>query len=57
MTKQEAVDIIKVARSEVEWEYPMDYSVAFDVVIKEMERIIAIDENELLEEDTDEIND
>lgn len=29
MTRQEAIDIIKVAQAEVEWEYPLDYMVAF----------------------------
>lgn len=34
MTNKEAIDIIKVARAEVEWEYPMDYAAAFDKAIE-----------------------
>ena len=37
MTNKEAIDIIKVARAEVEWEYPMDYAAAFDKAIKALE--------------------
>ena len=38
MTEQEAISIIKTAIAEIEWEYPMDYVVAFDVAIKVMEK-------------------
>lgn len=38
MTEQEAISIIKTAIAEIEWEYPMDYVVAFDVAIKAMEK-------------------
>ena len=38
MTISEAIEIIKVARAEVEWEYPMDYAAAFDVAIECMEK-------------------
>lgn len=34
MTKQEAVEAIKMAIAQVEWEYPMDYAVAFDMAIE-----------------------
>ena len=34
MTPQEAIKTIKVAISEVEWDYPMDYTVAFEEAIK-----------------------
>ena len=37
MTNKEAIDIIKIARAEVEWEYPMNYAVAFDKAIKALE--------------------
>ena len=37
MTNQEAIEIIKTAIAEVEWEYPMDYAVAFDMAIKALE--------------------
>ena len=34
MKPQEAIGIMKIAISEVEWEYPMDYPVAFEEAIK-----------------------
>ena len=34
MTKQEAIETIKIAISQVEWEYPMDYAVALDMAVK-----------------------
>lgn len=34
MTKQEAIETIKTAIARVEWEYPMDYAVAFDMAIE-----------------------
>ena len=38
MTPQEAIKTIKVAISEVEWGYPMDYTVAFEEAIKALEK-------------------
>ena len=38
MTNQEAIDIIKTAIAEVEWEYPMDYAAAFDMAVKALEK-------------------
>ena len=38
MTNQEAVDIIKIAIAQVEWDYPMDYAAAFDVAVKALEK-------------------
>lgn len=35
MKPQEAIGIMKIAISEVEWEYPMDYPVAFEEAINE----------------------
>lgn len=37
MTNQEAIELIKVARSEVEWEYPIYYAAAFDMAISALE--------------------
>ena len=37
MTPQEAIDTIKIAIAEVEWDYPMDYAVAFEEAIKALE--------------------
>lgn len=38
MTKQEAIETIKLALSQVEWDYPLDYAVAFDIAISAMEK-------------------
>lgn len=38
MTNKEAACLIKVAQAEIEWEYPLDYSVAFDMAIKALEQ-------------------
>ena len=35
MTAKEAIEVIKVAIAEVEWEYPLDYAAAFDEGIGE----------------------
>ena len=40
MTNQEAIDTIKTAIAQVEWEYPMDYAAAFDMAIKALEKRI-----------------
>lgn len=40
MTPQEAIEIIKVAIAEVEWNCPMDYAVAFEKAIEALERHI-----------------
>jgi len=34
MTRDEAIEIIKVAIAEVEWEYPMEYAQAFEMAIE-----------------------
>lgn len=39
MTSKEAIETIKIAIAEVEWEYPMDYSVAFDKAIEALEEV------------------
>lgn len=41
MTANEAIETIKVAIAEVEWDYPMEYSVAFEVAISAVEKQIA----------------
>lgn len=38
MTNKEAIEIIKAARAEVEWEYPMEYAAAFDKAIEALEQ-------------------
>lgn len=38
MTKDEAIETIKTAIAEVEWEYPMNYAAAFDMAIEALEK-------------------
>ena len=38
MTNQEAIDIIKTAIAQVEWDYPINYAAAFDLAIKAMKK-------------------
>lgn len=40
MTPEEAIKIIQVAVAEVEWNYPMNYSVAFETAINALEKQI-----------------
>ena len=40
MTAEEAIKTIEVAIAEVEWEYPLDYSVAFETAIEALEKQI-----------------
>ena len=44
MTIREAIDTIKIAMSEVEWEYPMEYYVAFDMALKALEKQVRNEE-------------
>ena len=39
MTEKEAIKVIEVAIAEVEWNYPLDYTVAFETAIKALEEI------------------
>lgn len=38
MKPQEAIGIMKIALAEVEWNYPMDYAVAFENAIEALEK-------------------
>lgn len=40
MTNREAIETIKIAIAEVEWNYPMDYAVAFETAIEALEKQI-----------------
>ena len=40
MTNEEAIKTIKVAIAEVEWNYPMDYAIAFEMAISALEKQI-----------------
>lgn len=39
MTPQEAIETINIAMAEVEWDYPMDYTVAFEKAIEALEKV------------------
>ena len=43
MTNKEAIETLKVAKSEIEWEYPMDYQIALDKAIKALEQESILD--------------
>lgn len=56
MTAKEAIKTIQVAIAEVEWEYPLDYSVAFKTAIEALEKQIpkkpvVVDEEYIFEKD------
>lgn len=40
MTTKEAIQTIEAAKAEVEWNYPLDYAVAFEMAIKALEKQI-----------------
>lgn len=40
MTIKEAIETINIAMAEVEWDYPMDYQVAFEMAIDALEKHI-----------------
>ena len=40
MTNEEAINTIKTAIAEVEWYYPMDYAIAFEIAISALEKRI-----------------
>lgn len=40
MTNEEAIKTIEIAIAEVEWNYPMDYAVAFETAISALEKQI-----------------
>ena len=40
MNTQEVIDIMKIASAEVEWNYPLDYAIAFEEAIKAIEKQI-----------------
>lgn len=40
MTAEEAIKTIQVAIAEVEWEYPLDYSIAFETALNALEKQI-----------------
>lgn len=40
MTNKEAIETINIAIAEVEWNYPMDYAIAFEMAIEAIEKQI-----------------
>ena len=40
MTPKEAIETIKIAIAEVEWNYPLNYAVAFEIAIEALEKQI-----------------
>lgn len=40
MTYEEAIKTIEIAIAEVEWNYPMDYAIAFEMAISALEKQI-----------------
>lgn len=40
MTNQEAIETLKIAMAEVEWNYPLDYAVAIETAIEALEKQI-----------------
>lgn len=44
MTTQEAIKIIEVAIAEVEWNYPLDYAIAFEKAIEALKVIETLKE-------------
>ncbi len=44
MTTLDAIELIKIAKAEIEWEYPLDYQIAFDEAIKALEEKLTLAE-------------
>lgn len=40
MTVEEAITILKIAKTEVEWNYPLDYAIAIATAIEALEKQI-----------------
>lgn len=41
MTPEEAIKTIRVAIAEVEWDYPLDYAIAFETAIEALKKQVA----------------
>lgn len=44
MTNKELINIIEIAKAEVEWDYPLDYQIAFDETIEIIKRMDKLSE-------------
>jgi len=40
MTTQEAIETLKLMQGQVEWDYPMEYAVAFDMAVDALQKQI-----------------
>lgn len=50
MTIEEAIRTIEIAIAEVEWEYPMEYAVAFEIAMSAIEKQISKKPNGMYDE-------
>ena len=55
MTNKEAIETINIAMAEVEWNYPMDYAVAFEMAVDALEKMKELENG--LEDLEDTLND
>ena len=55
MTRNEAIETINIAMAEVEWNYPMDYTVAFEMAVDALEKMKELEKG--LEDLEDTLND
>ena len=55
MTNKEAIETIKIAMAEVEWDYPMDYTAAFEMAVDALEKMKELEKG--LEDLEDTLND
>ena len=55
MTNKEAIETINIAMAEVEWDYPMDYTVAFEMAVDALEKMKELEKG--LEDLEDTLND
>lgn len=51
MTNKEAIETIKIALAEVEWNYPMDYAAAFETAIEALEKQVPKKPNYIYEDE------
>ena len=54
MTIEEAIKTIEIAIAEVEWEYPMEYVIAFEMAISALEKQISKKPNGIYDENAEE---
>ena len=55
MTNEDAIETINIAAAEVEWDYPMDYAIAFEMAIDAIEKMKELEKG--LEDLDDTLND